>query len=857
MRDALCGDRKGEGIRFRGSWAIAAGVFAIYFAAAKLGYIYASTTLGVSPIWPAAGFALAATLLLGYRILPFVFAAALLTHLTVPLSVLCSVVIALGNALQAYVGAFLIQRFIGTINFLDRPAHILKFVFWGVLCSSFVSATIGLFILCAAGEVEWGRFAGLWNIWWLGDIFGILVITPFVMAWTRKPVKFKCRLAAEGVVIFLIFSAGMAVIFSDWLPERFLSYHLEHLALPVLLLAAYRFGQKGATASILVLTIFSTWGTVNGHGPFFTGISIESIHLLQLSVVMCSLTVLILSAVRLQHSHSEVALRNSETLYQSTVENLPLHIFRKDVEGRFVFVNNILAKRLGVSQREIVGKTDFDFHSKDAAEKYRNDDAKVLNAGTTLAFIEEHNPKARASIDIEVVKAPVREASGKIVGILGAFWDVTERLHAESLLKEAKQAADLANRAKSEFIANMSHEIRTPLSAILGFVEMMEDPSQTELDRYRSIGRIRRNVRNLTALIDDILDISKVEAGKLQIEKLSFGLLQELGDIYSLMRQQAEAKNLYFRFNFNGQIPSTVITDPTRLRQILINIVGNAIKFTKQGGVSVTVKANSIPKGTIDRVTLLEFIVSDTGCGISKAQSTTLFQPFVQADSSTTRKYGGTGLGLVLSRRLALALGGDVVLVDSVVGEGSTFKVSLGGGRLPGVVWEENLTEAHLIQQVPTHFVPRRKQLSRMEVLLAEDGPDNQELISHFLGDSGASVEIAQNGVQAVRLAMDKRYDVILMDIQMPVLDGYEATRQLREKGYTGPIVALSARAMIEEKQKCFQVGCDGFISKPVSRDHLIQTIKTFYRRGRMAVAPNEWVYGGQDHSFEKPQTPV
>jgi PAS domain S-box-containing protein len=383
-------------------------------------------------------------------------------------------------------------------------------------------------------------------------------------------------------------------------------------------------------------------------------------------------------------------------------------------------------------------------------------------------------------------------------------------------LQRAKEAAEEANIAKTSFLANMSHEIRTPLGAVLGFAELIAEDELTGDLRHTYTETIRRNGELLSNIISDILDLSKVDAGKLEIETRDSSLSEILKDVTTVLNLKAVEKGLRLSVKFEGKVPTTLRTDPLRLRQILINVIGNAIKFTERGGVTVIVKAPE------DLSPLLAFEIKDTGPGIEADQTSKLFQPFSQADNTTKRQHGGTGLGLILSKRLAQLLGGDVTLKETQVGVGSTFLIKI----RPGKIELGQFTEGP-VAETPTNDFARTAdpRLDGLKVLLVEDADDNQTLISHFLEQAGASVDIAENGQVGVERAISKTYDVLLMDLQMPVMDGYEATTSLREKGLTLPIIALTAHAMKEERERCLRSGFNDHLVKPVSRHNLLESI--------------------------------
>jgi len=419
---------------------------------------------------------------------------------------------------------------------------------------------------------------------------------------------------------------------------------------------------------------------------------------------------------------------------------------------------------------------------------------------------------------------------GEEIRLTGTMRDLTDEKKAEYDLILAREAAEESNRSKSEFLANMSHEIRTPMTAILGFADILLNEDGLEFapkQRVDSFRTIQRNGNYLLEIINDILDLSKIESNKIEIEQLEFSPCEILAGVLSLMQVRAMAKGLSLNLEYEGAIPHKIQSDPTRLRQILINLVGNAVKFTEVG--SVVLKVRLLDADSPDPK--LQMDVVDCGIGMTEKQIEKLFQPFVQADSSTTRKFGGTGLGLTISKRLAEMLGGTIQ-VYSTSGEGSTFSVTLPTGSLDGVNMIESPSEAGTLNLQEDRSAFQDIQLD-CRVLLAEDGPDNQRLISFVLNKAGAEVTIAENGQIAHDLALAERdkgtpFDVILMDMQMPVLDGYGAAHQLREACYSGPIIALTAHAMTSDRKKCLDAGCNDYTTKPIDRMKLIELVHEY-----------------------------
>jgi signal transduction histidine kinase/CheY-like chemotaxis protein/HPt (histidine-containing phosphotransfer) domain-containing protein len=443
---------------------------------------------------------------------------------------------------------------------------------------------------------------------------------------------------------------------------------------------------------------------------------------------------------------------------------------------------------------------------------------------------------ALAALDFEK-RASLRLDDGRFDGLaatvnmlseeLAASRDMLAEQHRE--LARARDAAEQATRAKSQFLANMSHEIRTPLTALLGFADLLVDPSVSASERLNYALVIRRNGEHLLDLINDLLDLSRIEAGKLAVDAIEASLPHVLSDLASLMRVRAAESGLDFGVHLLTPIPATLRTEPTRIRQILLNLVGNAVKFTRKGSVHVLVRHE--PRVTPPR---LAIDVVDTGIGMSAEQTAALFQPFQQADPSMSRRYGGTGLGLAISKALAELLGGTLG-VRSALDEGSTFTLTLPAVVPEGTPLVRSLTELTSAAggdraSGGSGAPDAQPQALTGRILLAEDGPDNQLLLCALLRRLGLDVRVANDGRSAVELASEAAlrgapFDVVLMDMQMPVLDGYQATAALRRDGYSGAIVALTAHAMVGERERCLAAGCDDYVAKPVDRAVLTRAI--------------------------------
>ncbi len=531
----------------------------------------------------------------------------------------------------------------------------------------------------------------------------------------------------------------------------------------------------------------------------------------------------------------------SRQLLQTILDILPQRVFWKDKDSNYLGANRAFLE--DCNTKDIIGKCDYDMPwSREESEFFRECDRRVMDADLPeIDIIEPQTQADGSTLRLSTCKVPLHDVNGKVVGILGTYMDVTAAKQAEAQLKEAKELAEASNLAKSEFLANMSHEIRTPMTAILGYTDCLlndAEYAESKQKRMEALRTVRRNGKHLLTLINDILDLSKIEAGKMTVEHVPTSPAEIVCEVESMMRVRAQEKSLPLEIALTSPIPKEIKTDPTRVKQMLINLIGNAIKFTESGSVRLAAEI----EGALEDATLV-FRISDSGIGMTPEQCESIFDAFSQADTSTTRRFGGTGLGLAISRRFARLLNGEIE-VESELGRGSTFTVRLQIGNIVNAPMVESLRLAP--EEIATELnesdasttkenSEKTADLTGMRVLLAEDGPDNQRLIGFFLRHAGAEVEIAENGKQARELALtsmsgSRKYDVVLMDMQMPILDGYDATRELRQAGYDKPIIALTAHAMASDRQLSLDAGCDDFASKPIDRSALVALIAQWGR---------------------------
>lgn len=510
----------------------------------------------------------------------------------------------------------------------------------------------------------------------------------------------------------------------------------------------------------------------------------------------------------------ELSTHSNEARFRAISEAAPLGIFVTDSSGNFIYTNHQFQRISGQSIGESLGSGWLRAVAEEDRERVSQNWQSAMRS--TVPFEETHRYKRPdGSISWCSVKAATINSTDTVSGWVGTVEDITQLKIANAEILAAKQAAESAMHAKSQFLANMSHEIRTPLTAIIGFAESLREDLSGEPDRLHTLEIILNNGQHLLDIINEILDLSKIDAGALTIEKRSFGLVQLVEEVRTMFAPRIAEKALSFSVQYKWPLPGHITTDPLRVKQVLINLLSNAIKFTSRGWIELKVEYDK-SAGQIF------FTVTDSGIGISEDQSRLLFRPFFQANESITRQYGGSGLGLSISRRLANALGGDISVV-STPGRGSSFKFWLS----PSIEADDSLINEVPSEQVASPLASPPKTFSG-KVLFADDALDNRRLVNHLLEKAGVSPTLVEDGQQAVDAALKDNFDLILLDVQMPHVDGLSAARAIRQAGIKTPIVALSAGAMTSDILKAIDAGCSMHLSKPFSKEGFSGMLERF-----------------------------
>jgi PAS domain S-box-containing protein len=547
---------------------------------------------------------------------------------------------------------------------------------------------------------------------------------------------------------------------------------------------------------------------------------------------------------------AEEARKESERRFRDLADLLPQTVYELDTQGDVLFANSFGLETFGYTQADLVkGLQVLDVIAPEDRERIKEDMRQSLEqpleqSSKPKQYGYEYRMlrKDGSTFPAVVYPAPIVR-DGRVVGWRGIVTDISERKQAEETLRQAKEAAEAAARAKAEFLANMSHEIRTPMNAVIGLTGLLLY-SNLDAEQREYVEIIRSSGDALLATINDILDFSKIEAGRMGLEKQSFNLRTFIDVSMNLMATSAEERGLNLACRMDESVPDAIMSDPTRLRQILINLLSNAVKFTEKGDVVLFV--DSIPWMDGTGKVELHFAVKDTGIGIPRDRIAGLFQSFSQVDMSTTRKYGGTGLGLAISKRLVEIMEGRI-WVESEVGIGSTFHFTIPIDALPVCLPDteevpgeprcEAQCEAQCKAQCEAQCDSKCDNHVGIRILLAEDNDVNKKVMSRMLRKLGYRADMASNGLEVLKALERQAYDLVLMDIQMPEMDGLEAANQIRKRWQAAEqprIIALTAYAMEGDRDRCLEAGMDGYISKPVKMEDLKAALGRC--EGRMAA---------------------
>jgi signal transduction histidine kinase/ActR/RegA family two-component response regulator len=756
------------------SVAIGAGVALAYVAAGRLGLLLAIPGATVSLVWPPSGLALAALLVWGRPVVPGLIAGAFAANLSFGAPMAMAAAAAFGNPIEALVGAWLLRRLAVRTSF-DRVSDVGLFTACAAV-SAIPAATVGALAHWATGTPATSPVL-LWAGWWVGDTLGVLIGTPALLAILGHDPSASGWRSPRFVAAFAATTLGALGLFASDLASGLAHLPLPYVLMPLLAWIAVRSGPGCTAITTLVVSTIAVAGAAAGYG-IFNDMPLQ----LRLATLLVHLVTMALMSLLLSSTARERDLAVSRA-WQANDE-LDARVRQRTEE-------------LARAHDQLVDRSSGLESANHALERQAMAMRAQQLAALNLAADAQH--AQQAAVQAERALAVQAEE-----------------------LRIARDAAEAATRTKSSFLATMSHEIRTPMNGIIGMTDLLLESSMTDAQREQLM-TVQRSGHALLAIINDILDFSKVEAGKLVVERLRVEIRPTISDVLQLLGPRADEKGLRLSVDFGADVPEAIDTDPVRLRQVLTNLVGNALKFTAEGFVRVQVDHEG---------GRLRVQVSDSGPGIPVDSQQYLFQPFSQLDVSTTRRFGGTGLGLAICRQLVELLGGEIGIVSPLgdgqqaAGRGSMFWFTV-----PAPV----SSSAGRAVEAPVSGPPRAPaRSSRCRVLVAEDNPVNQKVIVAMLQKLSISPTVVGNGQQAVDAVSAGEFDLILMDCQMPTMDGFAATRAIRQRDLPcqPAIVAVTANAMASDAAECRAAGMDDYISKPISVGELRRVLAPWLEEG-------------------------
>jgi diguanylate cyclase (GGDEF)-like protein/PAS domain S-box-containing protein len=797
-------------------------VVVFYILLAKIGLFFALKSPLITIFWPAGGFALAMLLLGGLKYLPGIYIGGVVAGFMAIDSPWVAIMLGTADMMESFSAYWLLTNRLNFKAALETGQDFIKLVLpaAGIACA--ISMLIGPTALLVGNVISTDLYPAICLRWWMGDVLGIAFITPLILIWQKPPQMLTGKLRAfEWLVIYMLTLLVGQIIFFDWLYDS--EYYSQSVSWLVLLIiwAGSRSGRHNTSVLQLIIFTEALWSASHGVGRYANDMVKSGLVNFWLFGMLLAVGGMAIAVMADESRKIQALLMKAEFYQRALLDNFPFAVWLKDTESRFLSVNKGFGSIFGFQNvDELVGKNDFDIAPRDLAEKYRKDDSAVL-LSSQVKSVEEEIFTGGVRKWFETYKAPVFDDKGMILGTVGFARDITERKCLDQTLRQQNAALEIAivkaeeaSLAKSTFLSNMSHEIRTPMNAIMGMTHLTLLTDLTPKQRnYQN--KINTSAKWLLGILNDILDFSKLEVGKLSLEHTEFRLESVLQNLKDVASPLLEEKPLLLSVELDPEVPTALIGDSLRLGQVLLNLLANAIKFTKAGSVIVQVQLRSADANQA----CLHFSVTDTGIGLSDAQQSNLFSVFTQADNSTTRLYGGTGLGLAISKELVEAMGGSIG-VESRLDLGSRFYFTV-----PFGVQLKSKPEVVLIPSIKADKYPT---LRNAYVLLVEDNLINQEFIPEILGNEGIRVDLASNGEEAIAMIELNNYSAVLMDCQMPVMDGFKTTRLIRTDPRFAklPIIAMTGNVMTEDRELCFASGMNDHIGKPVEWDLFFQTLE-------------------------------
>ncbi|MBF0126307.1 MAG: MASE1 domain-containing protein [Magnetococcales bacterium] len=791
-----------------------------YYLAGLFGLALPSIGRHITLIWLPSGIAVAALLRWGFRFWPAVFFGALSVNLSIGSSLPLACGIGVGNTLGPLLTAFILRRSSFHWEFDDKLDVV--WLVGATLVGMVVSASNGIFQLWSVGELPGERIGAALVIWWMGDSIGVLLATPLLIALSRKTCRFLTGQGVEALVVALLLLALNWFIFLS-------SHHFTLAYIPVLVVmwSAMRFGVIGASITVLADAVLSAWGTAIGNGPFYLN-GEHNLLILWIYIATHTVVSLVITALQAERGRSEAQAHAAYHRLNKVATRLPgvIYQFRYRADGNASIPYSSDAMRTifrlePATLREDASPALDLIHPED----HQNVMDSIRESARSLSpwqqeFRVRYPDGAERWLFGDSV--PEREGDGSTLWH-GFITDITAQKEVQAEMARAKVQAEVANQAKTHFLSAMSHEIRTPMNIIIGMSDVLSETGLDDKQKYY-LTMLKNAGTNLLQLINDILDLSKVEANKLPILAEPVCVRLETREVIDMIDILARKKGVSLELRVDPDLPEWILLDALRFRQCLFNLISNGVKFTECGWVVVDLGQSD------GQPPVLQCVVADSGIGIQPEHLTRIFENFTQSDAGISRRYGGTGLGLSLTRRLVEMMGGGL-WVESVFGQGSRFCFTL--------PLQVTRPPVHNVAQGDDSRHPGSDPYP-LRILLVEDLEENRALISVYLEDTPHRLTLVGNGAEGVRRVQESPFDLVLMDIEMPVMNGLQATTLIRaweKETQRAPllIVALSAHSMAGEAKRCQAVGCDDHLSKPINKRTLLLALGRYGEQLRAA----------------------
>ena len=809
---------------------LGAAIVGAYVVAAQLGFRLAIVAEQVTTVWAPTGIALAALLLGGVRLWPAVWLGAFLANAGSDAPIWTAALIAAGNTLESVAAVWGLRRLRRFDVTLHRTASVPAFIVIAAVACTAISATIGVVALCTAGVQAWAQFPVLWFDWWLGDALGALVVAPALLTtvrhpWSRRDVSLMIPwLATTAAVTHLVFrQAGGSA-----------PHPLAFVVFPIAMGAALTGGPAITALVVLTASSVAIWHTVLGSGPFASGAVHQSLILLQTFMGVLAGTSLVLAAAISERRRSERRerdaaedLRRRQQMLRLAQQAGGVATFEWDFRTATAHCSAEFFGLLGLSAEDGV------MTAVEWERFLHHDDRAAMTSHLARALDGEE----AAAADYRIVRADGTTRWLSYSGLvqrsrdgnrmLGTVVDITDRKRLEAELRQqaaelrdAKLAAESANRLKDQFLATLSHELRTPLNAILGYVRMLQTNTIAPAKRQRAMDVIERNALAQNQLVEDLLDMSRITTGKVRLDPQPIPVAAVLREAVEGVRPAADAKGVTLALDFDP-FAGTVLADPTRLQQVFWNVLTNAVKFTGEGGrVSISLRHSP---GAGSAAGAVDVVVRDTGAGISSEFLPFVFEPFRQGENRTEIGHGGLGLGLAITRQLVELHGGTIAVASAGRGHGATFTI-----QLPCLA--DDAVGVTRVRRAAAESEPPvlRPSLAGVNVLLVDDEHDALTMFRDALEDAGASVRAVANAADALRESDAWQPDLLVTDLALPGMDGYELLRALRSKASPAacPAIAVSAYARLDDRSRALAAGFQAHVAKPVDPAALVRTLR-------------------------------